>query len=168
MRPSAIGTWSLAGLVIGVAALAVGLSACGGDSAGGAAEPATHTLYLEAIEPKGTTNVEKEPFPEESLPEGGGYALDEPDAEGNWVVETYKWSSDQVVVTEGDTVNLEILGVNGALHEGKIESHVDAFTVERGKLTSLSFEAGAPGVYKIICTIHQPAMTSELVVLPRD
>src|SRR3990172_5478811 len=168
MRPSAIGSLSPAGLVIGMAVLVMSFSACGGDSAGGAAEPATHTLYLEAIEPKGTTNVEKEPVPEETLPEGGGYAMEEPDAEGNWVVETYKWSADQVVVTEGDTVNLEILGVNGALHEGKIESHADTFTVERGKLTSLSFEAGAPGVYKIICTLHQPAMTSELVVLPRE
>ena len=101
MRSSISGTWSLAGLVIGIAVLVVSLSACGGDTAGGAAEPATHTLYLEAIEPKGTTNVEKEPFPAESLPEGGGYALDEPDAEGNWVVETYKWSADQVVVAEG-------------------------------------------------------------------
>ena len=35
-------------------------------------------------------------------------------------------------------------------------------------VASLSFQAGAPGVYKIICTVHQPAMTSELVVLPRD
>src|SRR3990172_12416723 len=101
MRASTIGTWSLVGLVIGIAALVMTLSACGGGTAGGAAEPATHTLYLEAIEPKGTTSVEKEPFPEESLPAGGGYALDEPDAAGTWVVETYTWRADQVVVPAG-------------------------------------------------------------------
>ena len=166
MRASTIGMWSSAGLAIAVLALAAALAACGGESAGGSAKPATHTIYMEAVEPKGSTNVEKEAFPTESLPDGDGYKLEEPDAEGNWVVETYTWNPDQIVVTEGDTVNLEILGVNGSRHDGAIEGHVDNFVVERGKLTSLSFVASAPGVYKMFCATHAPAMTGELVVLP--
>jgi hypothetical protein len=160
-------------LLLPVVLLAVALLAlaCGGDGEGGeeatATEPTTRTIYMEAVEPKGTTSVEKEPFPTQALPEGGGYGLKEPDDKGNWVVETYTWAPDQIVVFEGDTVNLEIVGINGERHDSSIEGHVDSFVVERGKLTSLSFVAGAPGVYKITCTNHQPAMTGELVVLPR-
>ena len=155
--------------LLGLAALAV---ACGDDEtqAGGGTStmpPTTHTIYMEAVEPKGSASVEEEAFPAEALPAGGGYVLEEPDDEGKWVVETYTWSPDQIVVHEGDTVNLEILGVNGKSHDSSIEGHVDSFVVERGKLTSLSFVAGSPGVYKIICSNHPPAMTAELVVLPR-
>ena len=39
--------------------------------------------------------------------------------------------------------------------------------VERGKLTSLSFVAETPGVFKFACKSHQPTMTGELVVLAR-
>ena len=153
----------LAALMLAVA------TGCGSNSETSASvEPTTRTIYMEAVEPKGTTSVDKEPFPAEALPAGDGYALDEPDEEGNWVVETYTWAPDQIVVYEGDTVNLEIIGINGASHAASIEGHVDSFVVERGKLTSLSFVAGAPGVYKYICTTHAPAMTGELVVLPRD
>ena len=153
--------------IIGFAVLAL---ACGdGETAAQARSiaPTTRTIYMEAVEPKGSTSLEKEPFPTEALPEGGGYALKEPDEEGKWVVETYTWAPDQIVVFEGDTVNLEIIGINGARHEASIEGHVDSFVVERGKLTSLSFVAGQPGIYKLICTTHPPAMTGELIILPR-
>ncbi len=147
-------------------AIAAGCGDSGGESA--SIEPTTHTIYMEAIEPKGSTTVDKEAFPTDALPEGDGYGLKEPDEEGTWVVETYSWAPDQIIVNEGDTVNLEIIGINGSKHEGSIEGHVDSFVVERGKLTSVSFVAAAPGVYKMSCTTHQPAMTGELVVLPRS
>ena len=150
-----------------IAALAV---ACGDEAGRAAAQirPTERTIYMEAVEPKGTTSVDKEPFPTEALPEGGGYALKEPNEEGKWVVETYTWAPDQIVVYEGDTVNLEIVGINGARHDAFIEGYVDSFVVERGKLTRLSFVADQPGVFKIVCTTHPPAMTGELVVLPRS
>jgi plastocyanin len=150
--------------LIGIAVLGV---ACG-DSGTESRASLTRTFYLEAIEPKGTTNVAKEPFPSEALPEGGGYGLKEPNADGDWVVETYVWNPKQIVVTEGDTVNLEILGVNGSTHQGAIEGYVEDFVVERGKLTRLSFTADKAGVFKMICTTHHPAMTGELVVLPKS
>ena len=161
--------WLLTVMVMGAGAVLLAVAAsCGDDDAGSASiEPTRHTIYMEAVEPKGTTSVDKEPFPAEVLPEGDGYALEEPDEEGQWVVETYTWAPDQIIVNEGDQVNLEIIGINGSRHDSSIEGHVSSFVVERGKLTSLSFVAGAPGVYKIICTVHQPAMTGELVVLPR-
>lgn len=164
-----IGLGLIFAAIIGLAAFAV---ACSDDDAEGAAEahsiaPTTRTFYMEAVEPKGSTSVEKEPFPSEALPEGGNYKLEEPDEEGIWVVETYTWAPDQIVVYEGDTVNLEIIGINGAKHESEIEGYVDSFVVERGKLTSLSFVANEVGVFKMICHTHQPAMTGELVVMQR-
>ena len=148
-----------------IAALAV---ACGDEDGESAQiQPTTRTIYMEAVEPKGSTGVEKEPFPTEALPQGGGYGLKEPDADGKWVVETYTWAPDQITVFDGDTVNLEIVGINGARHESFIEEYVDEFVVERGKLSSVSFVADKAGVFKIVCTIHQPAMTGELIVLPR-
>lgn len=158
-------------VVIAVGATLIGLTvSCGGDGEDTATSlrPTTRTIYMEAIEPKGSTNVSKEPFPSDALPEGGGYGLDEPDDDGVWVVETYTWAPKQIVVNEGDTVNLEILGINGARHDSSIEGHVDNFVIERGKLTSISFVAGEPGVYKMLCATHQPAMSAELVVLPRS
>lgn len=154
-------------LLTAAAALLIMSAGCGSDNGDAQAAPQTHTFYMEAVEPKGSTSAENEPFPEEVLPEGGGYALDEPDEEGIWVVETYTWAPDQLVVHEGDTVNLEIIGINGARHESFIEEYVDEFVVERGKLTSVSFVADKAGVFKIVCTIHPPAMTGELLVLPK-
>jgi hypothetical protein len=142
------------------------LAACGDGESSASLEPTTRTIYMEAIEPKGSATTDKEPFPAASLPPGGGYILKQPDGTGKWEVETYTWSLGQVIVNEGDTVKLEILGVNGTRHDSSIAGYVDSFVVERGKLTSLSFVAGKPGVFKIACTIHQPSMTSELVVLP--
>ena len=126
------------------------------------------TIYMSAIEPKGTTNVEKEPFPEEALPEGGGYALKEPNEDGDWVVETYVWLPGEVTVREGDEVNLQILGVNGSLHTAFIEGYDEQFEVTRGALTEVAFTADQPGVFRIVCTIHQPSMTGRLIVLPAE
>lgn len=156
--------------VAGLAGLAIACSDDDDDDAsaqGATIPPATRTFYMEAIEPKGSTSTEKEPFPSDTLPAGGGYKLVEPDADGKWVVETYTWAPDQIVVYQGDTVNLEIVGINGARHDAEIEGYVDTFIVERGKLTSLSFVADEAGIFKLICHTHPPAMTGHLVVLPR-
>ncbi len=149
-----------------VLGLALALGACGGDD-NAVLDPTTRTFYLEAVEPKGSATVDKEAFPDAALPAGGGYALKEPDDSGKWEVETYAWSAEQIVVSQGDTVKLEILGVNGGRHEGSIQGYVDGFEVLRGKLTSLSFLADKPGVFRLVCSTHQPSMTAELVVLPR-
>ncbi len=155
--------------VTGLAGLSIACSDDDGEAAakGDVVAPMTRTFYMEAIEPKGSTSLEKEPFPSEALPAGDGYKLEEPDEDGNWVVETYTWAPDQIVVNEGDTVDLQIVGINGARHDAEIEGYVDDFVVERGKLTTVNFVANEPGVFKLICNTHPPAMTGELVVLPR-
>jgi plastocyanin len=45
--------------------------------------------------------------------------------------------------------------------------HVASFTVKRGQLTHVSFTAGKPGIYAVICTKHLPNMQGTLLVLPK-
>lgn len=132
-----------------------------------AIQPTTKTIYMMAIEPKGSTTVIKEPFPLQALPPGGGYALKPPDEDGKWVVETYRWDPSIVVVNQGDEVTLEILGVNGAQHTSHIEGYDIDFTIRRGQLTTVTFVVDKAGTFRIVCDTHTPAMTAQLVVLPR-
>ena len=125
------------------------------------------TIYMAAVEMKGGTQQEKEPYPAADLPPGGGYIKTPPNASGRWEVSTYQWSPATIVVKEGEAVTLEIVGVNGDVHPSKIPGLVESFTVKRGEITRVSFTAGKPGIYPLICTKHQPSMQGTLVVLPK-
>lgn len=155
--------------VIGMTAT-LALAAAGAASAQDAAEesatPQARTIYMAAVEPKGGTSVESEPFPTEALPPGPGYKIVEPNDEGRWEVSTYRWMPGTIVVTEGDEVTLEIIGINGAEHPFTIEGHDVTGTVARGAVTTVTFTAGPAGAYRIICGIHQPSMNADLIVLP--
>ena len=146
-------------------ASALVLAGCAGQSASVA--PAEHTIYMAAIEPKGSTTVDKEPFPSAALPEGGGYGLIEPNADGTWTVETYRWDPSTIVVNQGDVVTLEIIGINGAQHPFTIEGYNLSDVVKRGQITRVTFTADKAGIFKIKCAVHLPTMQADLVVLPK-
>lgn len=79
-------------------------------------------IYMAAVEPKGSTTVDKEPFPAAPFPQGGGYVKKAPDdATGRWEVSVYQFSPATVVVRQGERVRLEIVGINGAKHSVHIE-----------------------------------------------
>lgn len=148
-------------LALAVSLAATVLSGC----AQPAAAPQERTVYMAAVEPKGTTSVGKEAFPAQALPDGGGYILKEPDADGNWVVETYRWTPGTVVVNQGDVVTLEIVGINGAEHPFTIEGYDVSGVVTRGSITRVTFTADKPGIFRMLCGKHLPTMTADLVVL---
>jgi plastocyanin len=148
-------------LTLMVAVVIGALAGC----AGASVAPQERTFYMAAVEPKGTTSVSKEPFPAQALPEGGGYILKEPDAEGNWVVETYRFTPGTIVVNQGDIVTLEIVGINGAEHPFAIEGYDVSGVVKRGEITRVTFTADKPGIFRMICGKHLPSMTADLVVL---
>jgi plastocyanin len=125
------------------------------------------TITMAAVEPRGGTMVEQEPFPTASLP-SGGYVLRPPDATGRWEVSTYRWDPSQVIVNQGDEVTLEIVGINGAAHPTVIEGYNLRFNVKRGEITRVTFRADRAGVFRIDCATHRPSMVGELVVLPRQ
>lgn len=128
---------------------------------------AKRTIVVTAVEPKGTTTVEKEPFPARPLPEGGGYKLKEPDDEGKWQVSAYVFDPRQIQVDEGDEVTLEFVGINGALHPITISGYDKTFELKRGEVTRITFTADKPGVFSIVCAAHHPSMVAELVVSPK-
>jgi plastocyanin len=123
------------------------------------------TITMVAVEAKGGTTTDKEPFPTAPLPEGKGYELEAPNAEGRWEVSTYRWDPNQIIVNQGDEVALEILGVNGAEHPSVIDGYDISFTVKRGQLTTVTFTADKAGVFELRCGTHQPSMVGELIVL---
>ena len=157
-------------LVGALSGLAVLLSGCGGTEIAEASIPGgAREIYLTALEYKGSAEVSKEAFPADKLPEGGGYGLKAPAGDPpKWEVNSYAWAPSNFVVAEGDKVTLKIVGVNGASHVSTIKDHVAKFTVERGKLATVEFTAGKPGVYEIICNTHAPNMKGQMIVLPRS
>jgi plastocyanin len=133
--------------------------------ANAAAEKRVFTIA--AVEPKGGATVDKEPFPTEALPAGGGYVLNKPDSNNRWEVSTYLWTPGQIIVNEGDEVTLEFVGINGAAHPTSIKGFDKSFVLKRGTVTRVSFVADNPGVFPIECHTHRPSMTAEIIVLPR-
>ena len=124
-------------------------------------------IYMAAVEMKGGTQQEKEPYPAADLPPGAGYIKTPPNAAGRWEVSAYQWSPATIVVQQGETVTLEIVGVNGDVHPSTIPGLVESFAVKRGEITRVTFVAGKPGLYPLICTKHRPSMRATLVVLPK-
>ena len=154
-------------LVLLTCALAAGivvLTACGGSSVPASAS-VERIIYMAAIEPKGSTTVDKEPFPAAALPEGDGYGLVEPNADGQWTVETYRFEPGTIVVNQGDVVTLEIVGINGKEHQFSVEGYDVAGVVKRGEITRVTFTANKAGIFRITCGLHLPTMTADLVVL---
>lgn len=131
-----------------------------------AAERRSFTIL--AVEPKGGVTVDREPFPQTSLPPGGGYVTSPPDAKtGRWEVSAYVWQPSQIVVNEGDEVTLEFVGINGASHPTSIAAFGQLFTLKRGEATRITFRADKVGAFGIVCSTHLPSMRGELVVLPK-
>jgi plastocyanin len=135
-----------------------------GYAATASALAAKRSFTIAAVEPKGGAAVDKGPFPAASLPEGGGFELKKPGADGRWQISAYLWSAQQIHVNKGDEVSLDFVGLNGSEHPTTIEGYDKSFTLKRGEVKNVSFVADKSGVFKIICSRHQPTMVSELIV----
>lgn len=122
---------------------------------------------IAAVEPKGGVTTDKEPFPTQALPAGGGYVLNKPDSNNRWEVSAYLWTPGQIIVNEGDEVTLEFVGINGANHPTTIKGFGKNFLLKRGSATRVSFVADKTGIFPIECATHRPSMTAEIIVLPR-
>lgn len=147
------------------AAIAFSASAISADAIHGKATPGKRFITIAAVEPKGGTTLDKEPFPPAAVPEGGGYVLKKPDASGRWEISTYRWMPSQIIVNRGDEVTLEFAGINGDSHPGVIEGYGVSFVVRRGEVTRVTFKADKAGVFRIVCDKHHPSMHGELIVL---
>jgi hypothetical protein len=124
-------------------------------------------IVITAVEPKGGTTVDKEPFPAEPLPQGPGYVLKKPDQTGRWEVSVYVFEPRQILVSEGDEVTLEFVGINGASHPTTIQGYGKSFELKRGEVTKVALTADKVGIFPIVCATHHPTMVAELIVSPK-
>ena len=154
--------------VLAAAVSALVLAGCAALPSGQAVgAPTLRTIRMSAVEYKGTTSVEREPFPAGQPPAGGGYLLKAPD-KGSWETSSYRFEPGSITVNQGDTVQLQIWGVNGASHASEVEGYGQTFVAKRGQLTTVTFVADKPGIFRIVCSDHKPAMEAQLVVLARQ
>jgi plastocyanin len=122
---------------------------------------------IAAVEPKGGTTVDKEPFPTAAVPEGGGYVIRKPDQTGRWEISAYVWQPSQIIVTQGDEVTLEFVGINGAEHPTTIVGYDKTLVLKRGHVIRIELKADKPGTFAIVCNHHKPSMVGELIVMPK-
>lgn len=152
-----LGSRMLAGMLVGVCLL----------GASAPLQAGQRFFTIAAVEPKGGTTADKEPFPASALPEGGGYVIKKPDQTGRWEVSAYVWQPSQIIVTEGDDVTLEFIGINGAEHPTTIVGYDKTLVLKRGHVIRIELKADKPGTFPIVCNHHKPSMVGELIVMPR-
>lgn len=163
--------WGAAAIAVLVLGLALALAAPGD----AAKQRPNRSVYLSAVEWKGSASVAKEAYPGTgSLPcTGCGYESFAPGHEEvggdttKWAVETYRFDTSTVVAYAGDRLTLNIFGVNAKLHDIVIPAFKKKFTVKRGVLSKVAIDVDKPGIYKMLCVTHPPAHQADIVVLPR-
>lgn len=74
-------------------------------------------------------------------------------------MEVYRFDPGFLVVNRGDKVNLLIRGIHGKVHHISLPAFHAQTTVEKGKVSKLSFVADQPGTYELICHNHQTVDT---------
>lgn len=135
----------------------------------------TRTLYVSAVEWKGSASVAKERYPG-PVPSGGGWESCAPGSDGcdlkgdktKWAVETYRFDTAVVVAYAGERVVIKAFGVNSAKHDIVVPSLKKSFTIKRGVVTTANLGVVTkPGIYTLLCITHPPAHQMDLVVLPK-
>jgi plastocyanin len=137
----------------------------------------THTIFLTALEIKGSTTTDKLPPPSinpADLSKGYGFKAPgqaDPKAPQKWEVSSYLFAPAAVTVRQGDTVVLTVFVVNGDEHEVWIAApdgqKVMPNTIwNRGREYRAQFVAAKVGTYQLACSNHAPSMIATFVVLP--
>jgi plastocyanin len=168
-------------LLITFAGLALFAAACddnGNDGSAAGTLPSDGERYFSVnlIEFPWDRNIDQTPYPDppmdERFPEydwsgDEGYILQEPDEDGNWRIGTYLFLPQNITITEGDQVTLELLGVRGETHDIFLDvpGEEQEMTVDRGFLEVMEFTAPEPGVYQLVCETHPPTMVMDIQVL---
>jgi heme/copper-type cytochrome/quinol oxidase subunit 2 len=69
-------------------------------------------------------------------------------------LESYRWDPGTIVLRKGETVELQISGINGQSHPFVIEGLNISGTVHKGKTTKITFTPKEAGIFPIICQTH--------------
>ena len=138
----------------------------------------THTIFLTALEVKGSTTTDKLAPPSVNPKDiSKGYEFKAPgvadkNAPQKWEVSTYIFSPGFVTVRQGDTVNLTAFVVNGDEHEVWVTDPQGREVVaktkwNRGRQYEVSFVAEKVGPYQLTCSSHAPTMAATFLVVPK-
>jgi len=149
-----------------------------GEAFSQAGAPTAHTIFMTAIELKGSTTTDKlapPPVNPKDLSKGYDY---KPPAQADkndpkkWEVSSYRFDPGFVTVLQDDTVKLTVFVVNGDEHEVRVADPDGRDVIgitkwNRGREYNVSFVAKKLGSYQLICSAHAPTMTATVLVLPR-
>ncbi|MGA9173893.1 MAG: cupredoxin domain-containing protein [Thermoactinomyces sp.] len=68
--------------------------------------------------------------------------------------EVYRFDPGSIIVMKGERIRLHIHGLNGKIHHFSIPELNVAGTVEKGKVSTIEFEADRTGTFELICHDH--------------
>lgn len=140
--------------------------------------PAMHTIFMSAVEYKGSTTTEKLAPPSlNPATLSKGYAYKGPgeadkSAPQRWELASHLFSPGFITVQQGDTVMFVVFVVNGDQHDVAVlapdgQIAVPKATWQRGREYRVSFVAEKAGTYRLTCFTHAPTMTANILVVPR-
>jgi hypothetical protein len=121
-------------------------------------------IVITAVEPKGGTTVDKEPFPAGALPQGP-VRPEELDQTRPLEVSVYARAAPDP--RHRAAMALEFVGINGASHPTTIQGYGKSFELKRGEVTKVALTADKVGIFPIVCATHHPTMVAELIVTPK-
>jgi plastocyanin len=137
----------------------------------------THTIFMNVVEYKGSTTTEKLAPPQVNPATlSKGYVYKGPGeadktAPQQWEIDSYAFAPGFVTVPQGDTVAVRVFVVNGDKHDVSVlapdgQVAVPSATWTRGGEYQVSLKAEKAGTYELICAIHGPSMTANMLVVP--
>lgn len=161
--------------ILGAVLVALFLS---GDVGADQKGPMTHTIFLTALEIKGSTTTDKLAPPSVNPADvSKGYGFKGPgqadkNAPQKWEVSSYIFNPAFVTVRQGDEVVLTTFVVNGDEHEVWVTAPDGSKVVpntkwHRGREYTVRFAAGKVGAYQLTCSEHAPSMLATFLVLPK-
>ena len=162
-------------MIAAAALVAVFLSSRAGAEQRG---PMTHTIFLTALEVKGSRTTDKLAPPSVNPADvSKGYGFKGPgqadkNAPQKWEMSSYIFNPAFVTVRQGDEVVLTAFVVNGDEHEMWVTAPDGARAVpktiwNRGREYTVRFLAGKVGAYQLTCSSHAPSMIATFLVLPK-
>jgi len=139
---------------------------------------AGHSIYLTAVEFKGSTTAETLAPPTidpSKLSHGYAYkgpGQADPSAPQRWEVASYQFSPAFMTVYQGDSIMLSVFIVNGDHHDVTLTDPdgqvvIAKATWDRGREYTEFFQVQKVGEYHLECELHRPSMTATIMVLPR-
>ncbi len=131
------------------------------------------TFYIATVHLDGITSIYKtadhpaEPYPNSTLTSGAGFVIKKIDDKGGWKVRQFMFAPSQIVVNQGDEVTLNFVDVQGPEHMITVDGIAPEFDIHRGEMKTIIFTANKVGTIDFWCSMHEPNMRGEIVVLPR-